>query len=42
MNTTDEQKPPADIWTWIVVGLVFSAVTAALYGPFIWGLIYAT
>jgi hypothetical protein len=37
MRTEIETKQPeADVWTWIVIGLVFSAVTAALYGPFVW------
>jgi hypothetical protein len=37
MRTVNETKQPkADLWTWIVIGLVFSAVTAALYGPFVW------
>jgi hypothetical protein len=37
MHTVNETKQPeADLWTWIVIGLVFSAVTAALYGPFVW------
>ena len=31
-----EETKQADPWTWIVIGLVFSAVTAALYGPFVW------
>jgi hypothetical protein len=35
MRKVDESKQP-DLWTWIVIGLVFSAVTAALYGPFLW------
>ena len=37
MYTVNETKQPeADLWTWIVIGLVFSAVIAALYGPFVW------
>jgi len=37
MRTEIETKQPeADVWTWIVIDLVFSAVTAALYGPFVW------
>jgi len=35
MRNADEIKQP-DLWTWIVIGIVFGAVTAALYGPFIW------
>jgi hypothetical protein len=35
MHKVDESKH-ADLWTWIVIGLVFSAVTVALYGPFVW------
>jgi len=30
------KQPEADVWTWIVIGLVFGAVTVALYGPFVW------
>ena len=37
MRTMNETKEPeADLWTWIVIGLAFSAVTVALYGPFVW------
>jgi hypothetical protein len=35
MRQIDEPKQ-ADLWTWIVVSIVFSAETAALYGPFVW------
>ena len=35
MRKVDESKQP-DLWTWVVIGLVFCAVTAALYGPFVW------
>jgi hypothetical protein len=36
MGTVNETaQPEADLWTWIVIGLVFSAVTAAFYGPFV-------
>ena len=38
MRTENQTKQPeqADPWTWFVIGLVFSAVAVALYGPFIW------
>ena len=35
MHKVDESKQ-ADLWTWIVIGLLFSAVTVTLYGPFVW------
>jgi hypothetical protein len=35
MHKVDEEKQ-ADLLTWIVIGVVFSFVTAALYGPFVW------
>jgi hypothetical protein len=35
MRKVDQSKHP-DLWTWIVIGIVFSVVTAALYGPFVW------
>jgi hypothetical protein len=43
MNTPDKhkQKQQGGLWTWIVVGLLYSAVLAALYGPFIWERIYS-
>jgi hypothetical protein len=25
-----------DVWTWVVIGLVFAAVALALYGPLVW------
>jgi len=43
MNTPDKHKhtQQGGLWTWIIVGLLYSAVIAALYGPFIWELIYS-
>ena len=35
MRKVDEIKP-LDLWTWIVIGIVFGAVMAVLYGPFVW------
>ena len=35
MRKMDEPKQ-ADLWTWTMIGVVFSAVMAALYGPFVW------
>ena len=35
MRKVDENKPP-DLLTWIVIGIVFSAVVTVLYAPFIW------
>ena len=35
MDKVNEEKQ-ADLLTWIVIGVVFSFVTAALYGPFVW------
>jgi len=42
MSNSAEQKHQGDLRTWIVVGLVFGAVIVALYGPFLWELIYST
>ena len=41
MKTPDEHKRTRQggLWTWLIVGLLYSAVMAALYGPFIWELI---
>jgi len=41
MNESEKQEKQGDLWTWIAVGLVFSAVLVALYGPFVWERIYA-
>jgi hypothetical protein len=38
VDRTDRQGQQADAWTWIVIGLVFSFVFVALYGPFMWEL----
>lgn len=38
MDETAKPKPQGDFWTWIVIGLVHTAVTAALFGPLIWEL----
>jgi len=35
MRKVDEEKQ-ADLLTWIIIGVVFSFVTAVLYGPFVW------
>jgi hypothetical protein len=35
MHKKEEEKQ-ADLLTWIVIGVVFSFVAAALYGPFVW------
>jgi hypothetical protein len=37
MDTNNQHREP-ETWTWLVVGLVFVAVTAMLYGPFVWEL----
>jgi hypothetical protein len=37
MNTNKQHREPGT-WTWLVVGVVFVAVAAMLYGPFIWEL----
>ena len=42
MGKSAEQKHQGDLGTWIMVGLVFGAVIVALYGPFLWELIYST
>jgi hypothetical protein len=39
--STHERKQQGGLWTWIIVGLLYSAVMAALYGPFIWELIHS-
>ena len=41
MNKTDTPTPQGDVWSWIVIGLVFCAVAVALYGPFIWELTHS-
>jgi hypothetical protein len=41
MDITDTPTKQGDIWSWVVIGLVFCGVTAALYGPFIWELTHS-
>ena len=41
MNVPGKHKRQSHLWTWIIVGLVYGAVIAALYGPFLWELIYS-
>jgi hypothetical protein len=41
MNVPDKNKRQSHPWTWIILGLVYGAVIAALYGPFLWELIYS-
>jgi hypothetical protein len=38
-NNTPTQ--PGDVWSWVVIGVVFCAVTLALFGPFIWELTHS-
>ena len=38
-NNTPGQQ--GDVWSWVVIGLVFCAVTVALFGPFIWELTHS-
>jgi hypothetical protein len=40
MNTmnTDKRHREPEMWTWVVVGFAFIAVTVMLYGPIIWEL----
>jgi hypothetical protein len=41
MNAPDKHEQQRGLWTWIIVGLLYGAVIAALYGPFLWELIYS-
>jgi hypothetical protein len=41
MDKANTPTPQGDVWSWVVIGLVFCAVTAALYGPFIWELTHS-
>jgi ABC-type spermidine/putrescine transport system permease subunit II len=41
MSKFGEEKQQGDLWTWIVVGLIFCTVIVALYGPFLWKLVYS-
>jgi hypothetical protein len=25
-----------DVWAWVIIGLIFGAVTLTLYGPLVW------
>ena len=39
MKSKSQQIKPDrqdDVWAWVVIGLIFGAVTLVLYGPFIW------
>jgi hypothetical protein len=37
----DRPEENDDLWTWIVIGLIFATVTLALYGPLVWMTIHA-
>jgi len=41
MNKTKRPTQQGDVWSWVVIGLVFCAVTIALFGPFIWELTHS-
>jgi hypothetical protein len=41
MDKTDTPTQQGGLWSWVVIGLVFCAVTAALFGPFIWELAHS-
>jgi hypothetical protein len=38
MDKSDKHEQQGDLRSWIILGLVIGAVTAALYGPFVWEL----
>ena len=31
-----DQQDDDDMWTWVVIGLIFGAVSLTLYGPLVW------
>jgi hypothetical protein len=35
-NEQDRSGENDDLWTWVVIGLIFATVTLALYGPLVW------
>ena len=37
----DRPEENDDLWTWIVIGLIFATVTLALYGPLVWMTMHA-
>jgi hypothetical protein len=41
MDKTNTPTQQGGVWSWVVIGLVFCVVTAALYGPFIWELTHS-
>jgi hypothetical protein len=38
----DRQNGNDDLWAWVVIGLIFTIVTLALYVPLIWSSLHAT
>ena len=40
-NDRERQNEGDDLWTWIVIGLIFVTVTLALYLPLIWSSMHA-
>jgi hypothetical protein len=30
-----------DLWTWVIIGLIFATVTLALYGPLVWTAVHS-
>jgi len=41
MDKTKTPTHQGGVWSWVVIGLVFWAVTVALFGPFIWELAHS-
>ena len=37
----DRPEENDDLWTWVVIGLIFATVTLALYGPLVWMTMHA-
>ena len=37
-----EPDQQADVWAWVVIGLIFGAVMLTLYGPFVWEMTHAS
>jgi len=42
LHKSEPDQNDDDMWTWLVIGLIFGAVSLTLYGPLIWQMMHGS
>jgi len=42
LQKSEPDQNDDDMWTWLVIGLIFGAVSLTLYGPLIWQMMHGS